>query len=1037
MWRSIESRKFTASLLICVQVVSLVSSVFAPEFIFASTPAQADDSPKVQAVPSQSCADICRDVLGEADFQTDQDHSGTKPKGLGLNGQAPTSDWGAADDTACSQLQIGTGPNTPSSECPEVSTIGVSIAPGVGFQEKCANAKAAARRCKAHGSVVETQCLSYKASDRNTDFQDAMFWIDVAVAGTCGVACAMGIAEGVKEEVVSGTETLTRVCEAAACAGSLAHILGEIIVRSTGGEAGGVINTIAAGAGVTGVAYMQFKDGGGNCGASDMKGSYYQPKPPSKDYYWYRLPTDPVVALAIAMGPAFNLGMIGALGLISSEARARVMDETCANLDANGDCQDGLTKTGNFVEEKIEGALEDKLKETIRAGAEKAAEKEAARVAAEQVGKQAAKKAAVSVGARVVGALNPVTGLYDVYQAADYAAEIVDDEHVRELNTQETNHILKTDAATFDEKNARDAKAAKLKAVQDSATQNRDKLAKGLVLPDAVAEKVRISDNYVRNCQGGLSGPGDTGGDCSQASAKLLDSVNAVAEVSKKTSEDRLAKAKLDGDAKKNLVTVDPNSVDSRFKAPDRINVDGLDPTNPGGPGPGPELPGAPSPEKATPPPRTVGAKNGEFGKEIDLGGGKWVSGKAVGENKGYSQKTVKAEDGTDHTVLMHDDGTGPKLVTDTTGAPLEAKSAGGGTIYERAPGLNADGVRAQLAADTAGGSPASPGGPEIPQPEGETVPPASGDTKKPDIAGNPPPTDPAAPPPPTAVDPYKDNKDSRAQRRNAACITAAVFGALAAIRALSKDDSKKANAASCTEIKRLASDSVLLNGDKAAVTGQVDAIAAGQFSAGRGSGGVGGANAAASRQTAARESREAEAVASGDFMARDANFSASTEGALMNRSQLRAAIPQDMPLKHLGQRFDASTPGQAVAQMATALGASSMANELAAITDHTYKNASSLADIFGLRSQGGGLGNSSSLYQSPSSSDRAWSKPTGMFAPQVPTQPWSATALQFRQPASGGPSPDDIWHANTNRNLFQIVSDKIERVSPRVINRY
>ena len=126
-------------------------------------------------------------------------------------------------------------------------------------------------------------------------------------------------------------------------------------------------------------------------------------------------------------------------------------------------------------------------------------------------------------------------------------------------------------------------------------------------------------------------------------------------------------------------------------------------------------------------------------------------------------------------------------------------------------------------------------------------------------------------------------------------------------------------------------------------------------------------------------------------------------------------------------ERAAANGGANLAAQMAAAMGGGSESSELASALK---RSESFLAGLPG-KDQGTYAATGGSLPRGKSGGDAPAMNLSGIFGAPAGEQAPTNEGMAFRGPAA----EDDIWHSNTDRNLFQIVSGKYEAVHDRVVD--
>ena len=279
-------------------------------------------------------------------------------------------------------------------------------------------------------------------------------------------------------------------------------------------------------------------------------------------------------------------------------------------------------------------------------------------------------------------------------------------------------------------------------------------------------------------------------------------------------------------------------------------------------------------------------------------------------------------------------------------------------------------------------------------------------------------------------------NPEKKGEAQKMACVSAATFGAMAAIRGISWGIIEANKAKACKDAENLINGGATEGYDTESSSGLVSGGASTWNSTGSGSagGGTGGTTTTTDTTSETTDTTTTTDECTDGLTSCDdsGQASAAIDGQLLTRSGLDKAAAQLMAGKDLsGLLRTARTQGTgaAIAGLAQSLCApASAAQQLAAIAGTIENNRAAFmgsvpqtsyaASASGMGGGSrGGSGGFGGLFGGGG----------GVGGPNL-----SGMIAQFggaRDPASG----TDIWHTGTDQNIFQIVSTKIQSVSGRV----
>jgi hypothetical protein len=263
---------------------------------------------------------------------------------------------------------------------------------------------------------------------------------------------------------------------------------------------------------------------------------------------------------------------------------------------------------------------------------------------------------------------------------------------------------------------------------------------------------------------------------------------------------------------------------------------------------------------------------------------------------------------------------------------------------------------------------------------------------------------------------------------RGMACATAAMFGVLVGIRTYNLMTLKKLQGDSCKKVNSLLGSSPSVNGTGTGTGTGNNTVSAGGGDSGNVNSGGGDTSAPTADQMDTYDNCKAQGRSTPECISvaglNDGQTSRATDANLLSRPDVADNLLNNVPsLKDLVKAAEVGGAGAALSSM---LPPGEATDALAALAKHAQDQGSSLADQLGMGfaySSGGGGG--------INSSSAAKANPFSLFGAGAP----GLGAGANRNVASfGNPSPlIDIWHTGTHLNLFQIVSEKIEKVTHRV----
>jgi hypothetical protein len=250
-----------------------------------------------------------------------------------------------------------------------------------------------------------------------------------------------------------------------------------------------------------------------------------------------------------------------------------------------------------------------------------------------------------------------------------------------------------------------------------------------------------------------------------------------------------------------------------------------------------------------------------------------------------------------------------------------------------------------------------------------------------------------------------------------AACITAITMAALAGVRYYNMGYGKRTKASACNSIWNLQSSSAAIDGGVAAAGysssgGTLGATSSGSSTSGTTSGTAG---------TAAATS----CVAAGGTVGSCSNgqISAATDGGILGTSglgQVAAPLATQMAQAGLPASGDSGSPS---GSMGGAMGgAGDFGNVLTKVADTAAQNGKELGQVASMGTGGGGGGGGGSASDAGGGFG-------SLFQPSGP----STSTAPVKVFKGEGSDSDDIYHSHTDKNIFQIISGRIEKSGSRV----
>jgi hypothetical protein len=261
-----------------------------------------------------------------------------------------------------------------------------------------------------------------------------------------------------------------------------------------------------------------------------------------------------------------------------------------------------------------------------------------------------------------------------------------------------------------------------------------------------------------------------------------------------------------------------------------------------------------------------------------------------------------------------------------------------------------------------------------------------------------------------------KAAKNAKTDKKNA-CITAATLAVLTGVRYLSMHSQDGAGQKACGNVWALQSTNATVGSSGGATT--PNAV----------SGGSTGSGGSVSGSTSTNGTAGLNCMSSGGTVSSctGQQVSGATDGGLLANTGLgNAALPLAQQLQAQGLPSALSGSGGLGAAMGGAMGgAGDMGKALTKIAEEAAANGAQLASLAPYSGGGGGGG--------------------GGAAASDAANPFASLMGGAGGPAAGssmqvfhGENVDtDIWHAHSDQNLFQIVSGRIGKVSPRVNNNF
>ncbi len=281
---------------------------------------------------------------------------------------------------------------------------------------------------------------------------------------------------------------------------------------------------------------------------------------------------------------------------------------------------------------------------------------------------------------------------------------------------------------------------------------------------------------------------------------------------------------------------------------------------------------------------------------------------------------------------------------------------------------------------------------------------------------------------------------DQQKNRTYAACASAALFTALAVWRGINLGQNRSSAATSCKEIKRLFSDSDSLLSDSAATNpnGSASPSPIDTFAGSNGSGSAAAGAAGSASATAGGATGEATATA--DFTNPEAiaqaqaAMASSKDGQAFEKSGLSRALPPGLDPVSLASSGLANNPATLISKLSEHLSpGGQIAQEMGALASGLESNPGYLKSLFS-RSSG---------ISTNSAAGKDLFTPLSSYAPTTSMYGGSSAGL-FNSNANRQPGAldysrkdpfekDDIYHSKTGLNIFQVVSEKYQRVDSRV----
>jgi hypothetical protein len=249
-------------------------------------------------------------------------------------------------------------------------------------------------------------------------------------------------------------------------------------------------------------------------------------------------------------------------------------------------------------------------------------------------------------------------------------------------------------------------------------------------------------------------------------------------------------------------------------------------------------------------------------------------------------------------------------------------------------------------------------------------------------------------------------------QKKNA-CITAVAMAALSGVRYYNMGYGERTQKSSCGNVWALQSANAVVGSSSAGTT--ANSVA--------GSSSGGGGSVVGTTSTNGTAGLSCMSTGGTVSSCTGQTVSGATDGGLLANTGLgNAALPLAQQLAAQGLPSALSGSGGLGGAMGGAMGGSDMGKALTKIAEEAAANGAQLASVAPYGGGGGGGGAPASEASNPFAGLAGAGGPAAGSSMQV-----------FR----GENSDTDIWHAHSDQNLFQIVSGRIGKVSPRVNNNF
>jgi hypothetical protein len=258
--------------------------------------------------------------------------------------------------------------------------------------------------------------------------------------------------------------------------------------------------------------------------------------------------------------------------------------------------------------------------------------------------------------------------------------------------------------------------------------------------------------------------------------------------------------------------------------------------------------------------------------------------------------------------------------------------------------------------------------------------------------------------------------QNDKKKTKNNACMTAVAMAALSGLRYYNLGYGERTQKSSCGNVWQLSSSSTTIGAGGMIATGGHGGSSAG-MSAGSSAGSM---NSMAGANSSLRCMNSSGSISS----CTDSQMSAATDGGLLTNSglgQAAAPLAQQLWDNGLSHAVDSgASPAQAMGGALSGMG--DLGSALTKVAQTAYDHAQELGEVAAVSPARAGGGGGGSASDAGGGLNALFSAGAGATH--------AAPALEvFR----GEGQSTDIWHSRTDQNLFQIVSGRIGKVSPRV----